>query len=71
MVHPAPGEADFQIQHRPHMKGSSPFLKKRTKKLFSVCSCAFRMPVAQDASFQQRQERSFLLLFFKKEGLPS
>jgi hypothetical protein len=49
-------------------KGSSSFLKKRTKKLLSIAGStqsAFlaRLPAALG--------KSFLLLFFKKEGLPS
>jgi hypothetical protein len=52
------------------MKASRPFLQKRTKKLFSVSGATVRVPITQRASFQQRQEKSFLLLFCKKEGLP-
>jgi hypothetical protein len=49
-------------------KARSSFLKKRTKKLLSVSdsselSSSNSVPVAMD--------KSFLVLFFKKEALPS
>jgi hypothetical protein len=43
-------------------EGSSSFLKKRTKKLLFVGSRASRI---------RRGSKSFLVLFFKKELLPS
>jgi hypothetical protein len=46
-------------------KGSSSFLKKSTKKLLFVqCTRMIRRPLAQAV-------KSFLVLFFKKELLPS
>jgi hypothetical protein len=45
-------------------KGSGSFLKKRTKKLFSI-GC---LPMATDCA---PKGESFLVLFFKKELLPS
>jgi hypothetical protein len=44
------------------MKGSSSFLKKRTKKLQLLLSRDVATPMAQGV-------KSFLLLFFKKEAL--
>jgi hypothetical protein len=53
------------MQVRRHSKeGSASFLKKRSKKLFPV----WCVPPACDWA---PTDRSFLLLFFKKEALPS
>jgi hypothetical protein len=45
------------------MKGRSSFLKKRSKKLLGGC----RKPIRQ----RTPSDKSFLVLFFKKELLPS
>jgi hypothetical protein len=48
------------------------FLKKRTKKLLSVWFRAVSSRLRRLGGAQrQRWSKSFLLLFFKKEGLPS
>jgi hypothetical protein len=49
-----------------HRKASSSFLKKRTKKLLFL-----ELPIGAFVPGRQRDRRikSFLLLFFKKEGL--
>jgi hypothetical protein len=52
---------------KPVKKGSSSFLKKRTKKLLSV-SAALGQPLSPTPG---ATDRSFLVLFFKKELLPS
>jgi hypothetical protein len=53
------------MQVRRHSKeGSASFLKKRSKKLFPV----WCVPPACDWA---PTDRRFLLLFFKKEALPS
>jgi hypothetical protein len=49
-------------------KSKSSFLKKRTKKLLPV---AARTRVDQVTSMWTARGESFLLLFFKKEGLAS
>jgi len=48
-------------------KASSSFLKKRTKKLLSVQN---RSEFTRSNSVPQAMDKSFLLLFFKKEDLP-
>jgi len=48
-------------------KASSSFLKKRTKKLLSVQD---RSEFTRSNSVPQAMDKSFLLLFFKKEDLP-
>jgi hypothetical protein len=48
-------------------EGSSSFLKKRTKKLLSV-SAAPGLPIEPNVALRSK---SFLVLFFKKELLPS
>jgi hypothetical protein len=49
-------------------KGSSSFLKKRTKKLLFV---ARGSRVNQVPRMSPKKSKSFLFLFFKKEILPS
>jgi pimeloyl-ACP methyl ester carboxylesterase len=48
-------------------KGSSSFLKKRTKKLLQIAACA---AFNTDARVLPDMNKSFLVLFFKKELLP-
>jgi hypothetical protein len=48
-------------------EGSSTFLKKRTKTLFPGASHEAVPPAVAEAP----TDKSFLLLFFKKEALPS
>ena len=56
-------------------RASSPFLKKRTKRLSSRLHdglrshCQYAYLQNRAARFCQRQSKRFLLLFFKKEGL--
>jgi hypothetical protein len=50
-------------RERQQEQGRPSFLKKRSKKLFPFC----RVPLANDRA---PTGKSFLLLFFKKEGLP-
>jgi hypothetical protein len=47
----------------PRQGRRSSFLKKRTKKLLQQCARSSREDRSQNG-------QSFLLLFFKKEGLP-
>jgi hypothetical protein len=49
-------------------EGRSSFLKKRSKKLLSV-SCGAGVP--RGASRLRATDKSLLLLFFRKEDLPS
>jgi hypothetical protein len=49
------------------MKGSSCFLKKRTKRLLSV---ALRSGPWREPPAEREIDKSFLVLFFKKELLP-
>jgi hypothetical protein len=50
-------------------KQSGSFLKKRTKKLLALGS-ACRIRMVYTAGHREPMDRSFLLLFFKKEALP-
>jgi hypothetical protein len=46
-------------------------LKKRTKKLFAALRDASAAGIGATAPAQAPTDKSFLLLFFKKEALPS
>jgi hypothetical protein len=52
----------------PHKEGRSSFLKKRSKKLLSVKGGT---RLAHWHRLSDAMSKSFLLLFFKKEDLPS
>jgi hypothetical protein len=54
--------------YRHENKGRSSFLKKRSKKLLSI---AFGRMARKGPRMKPETDKSFLLLFFKKEVLPS
>jgi hypothetical protein len=55
-----------RISESGHREGSSSFLKKRTKKLLSITPS---MGATRLASLLRVTNKSFLVLFFKKELL--